>query len=86
MADDPLVNEELDRLRSELASYRQREMDDLQSALATARADANHYRSEAQRNAELGRKIALNAQAQIAQLKAEIDVLRKASAGAARGR
>lgn len=75
MADE--LQDEVERLRSQVASYRQREMDDLQSSLARARADADHYRSEAHRNAELGRKIALEYQKQITELRAELEVLRR---------
>lgn len=85
MSSDPL-QDEVDRLRSEVASYRQREMEEIHASLARARADADHYRSEAHRNAELGRKIAMEYQKQITELRAELEVLRKASAGAARAR
>ena len=85
MSSDPL-QDEVDRLRSEVASYRQREMEEIHASLARARADADHYRNEAHRNAELGRKIAMEYQKQITELRAELEVLRKASAGAARAR
>ena len=63
---------ELERLRAEVEAHRQRELAELRSALAVARAEATHYRQEAERNAEIGRKIHTEAQGTIADLRAQL--------------
>ncbi len=63
---------ELERLRAEVESHRQRELAELRSALADARAEASHYRNEAQRNSDLGHQIYSEGQAQIAALKEKL--------------
>jgi len=67
------MEDEVVRLRAEIESYRQRELADLKAALTTARQDADHYRSEAQRNADLGQQIAAGYQQQVADLKSKLD-------------
>lgn len=75
---------EVERLRSEVESYRQRELADLKTALATARQEAAHFRSEAQRNADIGRQIATQAEATIAGLRSQIESMRQGDANANR--
>ena len=48
---------EVDRLRAEVESYRQRELAALHAALADARTERDNYRNEALRNADVGRQI-----------------------------
>jgi hypothetical protein len=64
---------ELESLRTEVESYRQRELEDLRSQLAAAREAAEHYRNEAHRNAEAGRNIHIEAQETISKLRAQLD-------------
>lgn len=64
---------EVDGLRAELESYRQRELEDLRAQLAAARQEASHYKGEALRNAEAGRQIHLEAQEQITKLRAQLE-------------
>lgn len=72
MTDDVPVITEVERLRAEVESHRQRELADLKSALAAAREEAIHYRREAERNAEIGRKIHNEAQQTISDLRAQL--------------
>lgn len=65
---------EVDRLRAEVDSFKQRELASLRAALTAAQEEAAHYRAEAQRNAELGREIHATAQEEIARLRSQIEV------------
>lgn len=71
------LEQENEELRHQLESYRQREISELQERLSVAVAEADHFRSEAHRNAELGRQIASEAQATIADLRAKLSVYEK---------
>ncbi len=62
-------------LRDEVEAYRRRELADLREQLALATANVDHYRAEAQRNADLGRQIHTEAQVQIEKLKSRIQAL-----------
>ena len=64
---------EVMRLREEVEAYRRRELEELRARLATAEAEASHYRAEAQRNADLGRQIHLEAQQAITSLRAQLE-------------
>ena len=66
--DNLLLREEVKRLESVVEDYRLREIEDLRMALESAQKDVQHYRAEAQRNADLGREIAAEYQVQIAKL------------------
>lgn len=68
-------SDELSRLRAELESHRQREIAELRSALAVAREEAAHFRSEAHRNADIGKRIASAYENQIVELKAKLGAL-----------
>lgn len=70
MSDD--LSQEVKELRQEVESYRQRELDDLRTQLAEAKSLAEHYRAEAERNAEVGRKIYIDSQQEINTLRAKI--------------
>lgn len=65
---------EVERLRAEVESHRQRELADLRAALAAAREEAQHFRQEAVRISETGREIARNYEVQIAELRSKLDV------------
>jgi len=74
------VGDEVESLKAEMASlrqqveaYRQRELSDLKEQLARAKADASHYRSEAERNASIGRQIHLEAQQEIQRLRDKLN-------------
>lgn len=73
MADEPL-QAEVERLRAEVESYKQRELADLRAALAAAIVDRDNYRNEAYRNAEAGRAINAAAEETIARLKSQLEV------------
>jgi len=63
---------ENDELRQQLEDYRQRELAELRQRLAEARVDVAHYRSEAERNAALGRQINAEAQVVITKLRGQL--------------
>jgi len=65
------------RLHAEIETYRQQELAELRLALGESRRAVDHFRSEAERNADLGRKISLEAQAQIAELRAKLEALER---------
>jgi uncharacterized small protein (DUF1192 family) len=67
---------EIERLRAEVESYRQRELADLKSALAVAREDAAHYRSEAQRNADVAKLIVADYEKKVGMLQAQLEALK----------
>lgn len=73
-------------LKAELEAYRRREVDGLRSALAAAEEQAEHYRQEALRNAEVGRQIADEARKTIARLQRELDACRQSNVYAERFR
>lgn len=77
--------DEIEKLRAELDEFRRRELSDLKSALAAAMLDRDHYRSEAYRNAEIGRQIAREHQAENDKLKAQIAALTAADSAMRRG-
>jgi hypothetical protein len=82
MAED--LQAEVERLRAEVESHRQRELAELKSALAIAREEAANYRQEAYRNAETGRQIAIGYQQQIADLTTKLQQLRNTDSAARR--
>ena len=71
------LQQQNDKLRSEVEAYRQRELAELRNQLAAAQEAAQHYRGEALRNADLARQIDANAQEHIARLKSEIELMHK---------
>jgi hypothetical protein len=60
---------ENEKLRSTIDGMRQREMEALREQLALALKDVDHYRQEAIRNADQGRKIYIEMQAEIQKLR-----------------
>ncbi len=54
---DESTQSEVERLRAEVESYRQRELADLRSALAAEREQKDNYRSEAYRISEAARQL-----------------------------
>lgn len=71
MNDDDL--QELRQLRKEVEAYRERERADLIQRAAQSQAAADHYRQEAQRNADIGRQIAAEYERKIVELKAKVE-------------
>lgn len=65
------------KLREEVEVSRQRELAELKEQLALAQADVVHYRSEAQRNADTGRHIHMEAQTEITRLRDRIGALER---------
>lgn len=78
------LESEVERLRAEVESYRQRELTELRSALAAARQEADHFRAEAHRNADIGRQIAAQSQQQISELRTKLDIATKIDTAARR--
>lgn len=76
MPDD--LQAEVERLRAQVEDYRQRELDDLRRQLAAALSDVDHYRTEAQRNAQLGREIAAEAERERAEMLSKLRAYEKA--------
>jgi hypothetical protein len=77
MSSDESLQAEVEKLRSEVESHRQRELAELKSALAAAREDASHYRAEAYRiNANFQNLVAMDNE-KIGRLEAEIATLRQ---------
>lgn len=60
-------------LRKQLEVYRERELIELRQQLAESRQLVAHYHAEAERNAEVGRKIAMEAREQITELKSKLE-------------
>lgn len=73
MSDIDKLQAENEALRQQVEAYRLRELEDLRSQLAEAKAAAAHYRAEAERNAEAGRAIHREAQAEINRLRTKIE-------------
>lgn len=67
------IQQEVERLRNEVESYRQRELDGLRASLAAALAERDHYKTEAYRNASVGQQISAELQAEIARLRSQMD-------------
>jgi len=68
---------ENEQLRLQIEEFRQREVADLRQQLAEAKALAYHYRAEAERNADLGRRIAAESQQAIAELRGKLDTAQR---------
>jgi len=64
-------------LRQQIEAHRQHELASLQEQLVAARADAIHYRAEAERNASIGRQIHLEAQGEISRLREKVAALER---------
>ena len=77
MATPETLQAENEQLRLLVEEYRQRELGDLRQALAEARAEAAHYRAEADRNANLGRQIHTESQATIADLRSKLEATQR---------
>lgn len=75
---------EVESLRTELDSYRQRELADLRSALAAAREAAEHYRAEAIRNADVGKQLAARYEKEVEELRRELREMKASEAHARR--
>jgi len=69
--------EQLEQLRVELAEMRQRELLYLKERIKELTEERNHYRTEAQRNADLGKQIAAEYESERKSLLDQIEALRK---------
>lgn len=78
------LESEVERLRAEVESYRQRELTELRSALAAARQEADHFRAEAHRNADIGRQIAAQSNQTISDLRTKLELAAKIDTAARR--
>ncbi len=72
MSDPERLQAENESLREEIDGYRQRELADLRQQLAEAKSDVVHYRAEAERNANTGRQIYNEAQAELTRLRDQV--------------
>jgi len=72
---DPNLEAEILKLREQLEASRLREVEDLRSQLAETKAEAAHYRAEAERNAQLGHQIAREAESERTRLRERISAL-----------
>lgn len=77
MSDPSDLQAENEKLLQQIEAYRQSELDALREQLAEAKASVVHYRAEADRNADVGRKIHLAAEAEIGRLKARVQALER---------
>lgn len=75
MSDIEELQAENTELRRQVEDYRQRELADLRQRLTAAEANAAHYRSEAERNASLGRQIHAQAESEITRLRERVQSL-----------
>lgn len=74
-----LVLEENSKLRALLEQHRERELADLRQRTLEAEAKVEHYRNEAQRNADIGRQIAAEYERKIMELKAKVEAYERTS-------
>lgn len=72
-------------LRAELDAFRQRELEALRHQLAEARSHVEHYRSEAQRNADAARQIAAEYEKRLTELRTKIEVYERTELRSRRG-
>lgn len=77
MDDMEQLKAENKKLREQLEGWRQREFDSLKEQLALAKADVAHFRSEAHRNADVGRRIHTEGQVEINRLREHINALER---------
>ncbi len=75
MADPEQLQAEVEILRQQVEVYRQSELDTLREQLAEAKASSAHYKGEAERNAEVGRQIHREAEAERTRLLVRVQAL-----------
>ena len=75
MEDSARILAENETLRQQVEAYRQGELTTLRESLAEAKNASAHYRTEAERNAELGRQIHREGQSEIERLKTRVQAL-----------
>jgi len=75
MSDIEALKAENESLRQQVEVYRLSELESLRAQLAEAKAAAAHFRAEAERNANIGRQIHLEAEAERTRLMARIQAL-----------
>ena len=75
MSSEEELQAEVETLRHQVEQHRLSELSALRESLAEARADAAHFRQEAQRNADVGRQIAVEAQQELARLRERVQTL-----------
>ena len=72
------TQKEIVELRAELERLRRRELDDLLKKIETLTVERDHFRDEAERNAQLGREIAQEADTERQALLSQIAAFRSA--------
>lgn len=73
MSEPESLQAEVERLRTEVEAYRQRELADLRAALTQCREERENYRLEAYRNAEAGRQISSGLNETITKLRSQLE-------------
>lgn len=73
------IVEENQKLRALLEEQRQREMSDLRQRLSESEAKMEHYRAEAQRNADIGKQLAAEYERKLTELKAKVEAYERTS-------
>lgn len=68
-----MLQAEIDKLRGELEQYKRNELEELRFQLEQERIASAHFRAEAERNAELGRKIHREMQAEIDTMRIKLE-------------
>lgn len=86
MSDQESLQAEVERLRDEVESYRQRELADLRTQLAAAREAAEHYRAEALQVLENFKSLESLDREKFARMETEIATLRQANSRTSRER
>ena len=77
MATNKDLEEEVNELRGLMSARQATDIQQLQQSLLEAKRESEHYRSEANRNAEVGRKIAADYQGQLVELRLQLDAATK---------
>jgi uncharacterized small protein (DUF1192 family) len=70
---DTDLQAEVERLRAEVESYRQREVTELKSALAAVRDESAAWKAEAKRVSDVGRQLDAALSAEIESLKRQLE-------------
>jgi 2',3'-cyclic-nucleotide 2'-phosphodiesterase (5'-nucleotidase family) len=79
MNDNDSLKAENKRLSKLVEEYRKKEVEELRQRLAEAEAMVEHYRAEAQRNADVGRQISSEYEKKINELKGRVETYERAA-------
>lgn len=74
------LSEENRKLRDRIEEGRQREMTDLRQRLIESDAKVEHFRNEAQRNADIGRQVAAEYERKLTELKGKVEAYERTNA------